>query len=343
VNASEPFRPQVTEVDLGPCRGVQFDRGADGWVIVLPGANYPTTAPLLWFARQAALESGRSVLALVDAYDGSTDPQTWVDDRAEAAIGHVGGGTQAILVAKSITSLAAPLAARLGLPAVWLTPLIGEASASAATAVVSGLAAATAPFLLIGGSADPSWDGARARSFARGEVLEIADADHALEVPGEVNRSIDALRSISAAVSDFIGAVDSGIDARQARLTGIDHVQLAIPLDGEAPARDFYGALLGLREVAKPEPLAQRGGCWFVGVGIHLHLGVTEDFHPADTAHPAFRTRDLAAIRDRLISSGAAVVDDSSLLGVRRFYTADPFGNRLEFIDEADGGITERR
>jgi hypothetical protein len=215
VNASEAVRLQVTEVDLGPCRGVQVDRGADGWVVLLPGANYPTTAPLLWFARQAALESGRNVLAVVDAYDGTTDPQTWVDDRAEAAIGHVGDGTRPILVAKSITSRAAPLAARLLLPAVWLTPLISEAAASAATAVVSGLAAATAPFLLIGGTADPSWDGARARSLARGEVLEIAYADHALQIPGDVTRSIDALRSISAAVADFIGAVDGGFTERR--------------------------------------------------------------------------------------------------------------------------------
>ena len=206
---------QVTEVDLGPCRGMQFDRGADGWVIVLPGAGYPTTAPLLWFAREAALESGRNVLAVIDAYDGSTDPQTWVDERAEAATGHLGEGTRPILVAKSITSRAAPLAARLGLPAVWLTPLIGEASASAATAVLGGLAAATAPFLLIGGSADPSWDGARARSFGRGEVLEIADADHALQVPGDMSRSIDALRSVSTAVAEFIGAVDRGSTERR--------------------------------------------------------------------------------------------------------------------------------
>ena len=215
MNASEPTRPQVTEVDLGPCRGMQFDRGADRWVIVLPGAGYPTTAPLLWFARQAALASGRNVLAVVDAYDGSTDAQTWVDERAEAATDHPGEGTRPILVAKSITSRAAPLAARLGIPAVWLTPLIGEGSASAATVVVGGLAAATTPFLLIGGSADPTWDGARARSFALGEVLEIADADHALQVPGDVNRSIDALRSVSTAVADFIGAIDGATTGRR--------------------------------------------------------------------------------------------------------------------------------
>jgi catechol 2,3-dioxygenase-like lactoylglutathione lyase family enzyme len=339
-DAAVAVRP--IDVDLGVCRGVRFDRGADAWVILLPGANYPTTAPLLWFAREAALAAGRNVLAVIDSRDGSGDPQRWAEERAEAAIRHLGDGPRPILVAKSITSLAAPLAARLGLPAVWLTPLINDAGASVAKAVAAGLSGASAPFLLIGGSADPSWDGVRARSFERALVLEIADADHALQVPGDVNRSIDALRSVSTAVSDFIGAVAGSTSHRQAQLTGIDHVQLAMPPHGEAQARHFYGSLLGLQEMAKPEPLARRGGCWFIGPGIHIHLGVSHDFHPARKAHPAFRVRDLAALRDRLTSSAVAVEDDDSLPAVRRFYAADPFGNRIEFIDDGNGGLTER-
>ena len=335
--------PRPTEVDLGICRGLRFDRGADAWVILLPGANYPTTAPVLWFAREAALAAGRNVLAVVDSHDGASHPQRWAEERAEAAIRHLGDTSRPILVAKSITSLAASLAARLGLPAVWLTPLINETGTSVSKAVVDGLAAASAPFLLVGGSADATWDGARARSFARGEVLDIRDADHLLQVPGDVDRSIAALRSVSRAVSDFIGAVDGPISYRRAQLTGIDHVQLAMPPNGEAQARDFYGSLLGLREVAKPEPLARRGGCWFVGPGIHLHLGVTDDFHAAHKAHPAFRVRDLTALRELLTSSAIAIEDDEELAGVRRFYTADPFGNRIEFIEDADGGFTDSR
>ncbi len=342
MTASEASRPHLTEVDLGPCRGVRFDRGADEWVILLPGANYPTTAPALWFAREVALAAGRNALTVLDSYDGRTDAQRWAEERAQAAIEHLGDSVRPILIAKSVTSLAAALAGRLGLPAVWLTPLIDAAGTSVSEAVVDGLAAASTSFLLVGGSADPSWDGARARSFARSEVLEITDADHLLQVPGDVARSLEALRSLSAAVADFIGAVDGTTSDRQARLTGIDHAQLAIPQDGEAQARHFYGSLLGLREVAKPEPLARRGGCWFVGPSIHLHLGVTEDFRPASKAHPAFRVRDLAALRGRLSAAGVAVVDDGSVPGVRRFYAADPHGNRLEFVEDADGGFTER-
>jgi hypothetical protein len=38
---------------------------------------------------------------------------------------------------------------------------------------------------------------------------------------------------------------------------------------------------LGLRELAKPEALRGRGGCWFQ-IGDHqLHIGVEAEFHAA--------------------------------------------------------------
>jgi hypothetical protein len=43
----------------------------------------------------------------------------------------------------------------------------------------------------------------------------------------------------------------------------IDHVQLAMPAGGENSARQFYGRLLGMAEIPKPDELAKRGGCWF--------------------------------------------------------------------------------
>ena len=44
---------------------------------------------------------------------------------------------------------------------------------------------------------------------------------------------------------------------------GLDHVQLAAPPGCEEAARRFFGGLLGLAEVEKPEPLRSRGGVWF--------------------------------------------------------------------------------
>jgi catechol 2,3-dioxygenase-like lactoylglutathione lyase family enzyme len=125
-------------------------------------------------------------------------------------------------------------------------------------------------------------------------------------------------------------------------IRGLDHVQLAMPAGGEAAARSFYGDLLGLLELPKPPELAGRGGCWFDGDGVTIHLGVEEPFVPARKAHPALLVADLGAAVAALRSAGATVVDDDSGLPVRRCYTADPFGNRIELIDMRDSGFSDR-
>jgi catechol 2,3-dioxygenase-like lactoylglutathione lyase family enzyme len=114
-------------------------------------------------------------------------------------------------------------------------------------------------------------------------------------------------------------------------ITGYDHVQVALPAGGEAAAREFYGALLGMTEVAKPPELAARGGCWFTSGEAVLHLGVEEPFRPARKAHPAFVVDDLDALAVTLTAAGHSCVPAAEIPGVRRFHTVDPFGNRLEF------------
>jgi catechol 2,3-dioxygenase-like lactoylglutathione lyase family enzyme len=105
-------------------------------------------------------------------------------------------------------------------------------------------------------------------------------------------------------------------------------VQVAAPPGCEASARAFYGELLGLVEVEKPEPLRRRGGVWFE----QLHVGVEADFAPARKAHPALRVEDLDGVAERLRAAGAPVQWDDALPGIRRFYTADPWGNRIELL-----------
>jgi catechol 2,3-dioxygenase-like lactoylglutathione lyase family enzyme len=116
---------------------------------------------------------------------------------------------------------------------------------------------------------------------------------------------------------------------------GLDHVQVAAPPGCEADARRFYGELLGLPELPKPPALAARGGAWF-GLGAQaLHVGIEQPFAPARKAHPALRVTSvdaLAALADRLASAGHAVRWDREIPGEQRFYTADPWGNRLELL-----------
>jgi catechol 2,3-dioxygenase-like lactoylglutathione lyase family enzyme len=112
----------------------------------------------------------------------------------------------------------------------------------------------------------------------------------------------------------------------------IDHVQLAIPPDGEPAARRFYGELLGLVEVPKPPAIAARGGCWFESGAVKIHLGVEDDFRPARRAHPALLCRDYQGLLARLAGAGVAVHDAADVPGVTRCHVDDPFGNRIELI-----------
>ena len=120
--------------------------------------------------------------------------------------------------------------------------------------------------------------------------------------------------------------------AADALLVALDHVQLAMPAGGEPLARAFYAGILGLDEVEKPARLAGRGGAWFERGEVRVHLGVEADFRPARKAHPAFRVQGLDRLRARLEAAGVAVQGDDAIPGTRRFYAADPFGNRLEFM-----------
>jgi catechol 2,3-dioxygenase-like lactoylglutathione lyase family enzyme len=119
------------------------------------------------------------------------------------------------------------------------------------------------------------------------------------------------------------------------RLTAIDHVQLARPPGGETAARHFYEGLLGLTERPKPEPLASRGGCWFVNEALQLHLGVEEDFRPARKAHPALVVEDLPELLRRLSEAGFEVRTGDTVDGSVQRFTDDPFGNRIELIGDA--------
>ena len=117
-------------------------------------------------------------------------------------------------------------------------------------------------------------------------------------------------------------------------VTAIDHVQLAMPPGREDDARRFYGGLLALPERAKPLALSARGGVWFESEKVKIHLGVEADFRPARKAHPALLVRDLRALVAVLRAGGHEVAEDGSMEGSDRVYVDDPFGNRLELIEE---------
>ncbi|HWE67097.1 MAG TPA: VOC family protein [Acidimicrobiales bacterium] len=116
-------------------------------------------------------------------------------------------------------------------------------------------------------------------------------------------------------------------------VVGLDHVQLAMPAGREDEAEAFYSGLLGLARLPKPEPMAQRGGCWFTSGAANIHLGVEADFRPAQKAHPALLVRDLAGLTSLLASVGVTVRPNPDQPEGAGCYVDDPFGNRIELID----------
>lgn len=187
----------MEDIDLGVCKGRWYAGDPDRVVVILPGAQYLPFAPLLWFAREVASSKGWSVLDVWDEYlDRSEDPWRWVEERAEAALARA-GDARVVLVTKSITSRAVRIAAERSLPGIWLTPLLHNDE------IAAGFSALQAPALLVGGTADESWDGAGARRSEH-EVLELDGADHSLQIPGHPLASVDALRRVVARIDEFI-------------------------------------------------------------------------------------------------------------------------------------------
>ncbi|MBC2903820.1 VOC family protein [Streptomyces cupreus] len=116
-------------------------------------------------------------------------------------------------------------------------------------------------------------------------------------------------------------------------ITALDHVQLAAPPGSEDRLRVYYTDVLGMTEIPKPPALAARGGCWFQAGVVQLHLGIEEDFRPARKAHPGLRVAGIESYGARLRAHGAEVQWDEELPGHRRFFSYDPVGNRIEFLE----------
>jgi catechol 2,3-dioxygenase-like lactoylglutathione lyase family enzyme len=115
----------------------------------------------------------------------------------------------------------------------------------------------------------------------------------------------------------------------------LDHVQLLAPADGAEEARGFYGVMLGLPEIPRPEALPPGRSIWFACGAQQLHVRLADGFRPETVGHPGLRLEDGAALEElagRLAGAGAPVRWDESYPGRRRFFTEDPFGNRLELL-----------
>jgi hypothetical protein len=171
--------------------------------VVVPGGAFGPAAGLLMYAGAVAERRG----ATVHRHSWSQEPpnpfepeiEGWVRAEVTPPLDAVGGSP--LLIAKSLGTNAAMLAAERSLSAVWLTPILTVPWVAAA------LGRASAPFLVVGGTADAMWDGALARRLSP-YVLEIEGADHGLYLPGPLTDSIAVLGRVVAGMDEFLDAID---------------------------------------------------------------------------------------------------------------------------------------
>jgi hypothetical protein len=182
---------------------VEAERAAPGAPVatLLPGRGYGPQAPLIYYTRLLLRGRGWAVRTV------DWDKVPGLDPADPAAVAAFAGEVLAtadpardLVVAKSLGSLALPAAAAHGVPGIWLTPLLGIEDVRRAAA------RAAASTLLIGGTADPYWDGAAAAATGAA-VFEVPGADHSLERPGDLNGTLEVLSSVLSRIEAQLAAL----------------------------------------------------------------------------------------------------------------------------------------
>lgn len=116
----------------------------------------------------------------------------------------------------------------------------------------------------------------------------------------------------------------TGIAAQQ-----IDHVTIIVTELNRANA--FYGGLLGLREVSRPQSFDFPGAWYQIGeTFLHLLAKPAADSH--SPRHFSLRVRDVRSAARELEAAGCPVQWEAKhkIPGIDRFFIRDPDGNRIE-------------
>src|SRR5947199_7649469 len=111
-------------------------------------------------------------------------------------------------------------------------------------------------------------------------------------------------------------------------VTSLHHVNVTVPPELEQATKEFYGSVLGLKQVPKPAA-ARQSGAWYQIGENQLHLSVdNEPREPSSSRHVCFTVSDLVEAEKRFREAGVEIIPDPRPVpGSPRFYIRDPGGN----------------
>jgi catechol 2,3-dioxygenase-like lactoylglutathione lyase family enzyme len=120
---------------------------------------------------------------------------------------------------------------------------------------------------------------------------------------------------------------------RSNMVTQLHHVNVTVPAELEAATKEFYGSVLGLRQVPKPSA-SRPSGAWYQIGATQLHLSVADETdNSSSSRHVCFMVDDLDATEKRFREAGVEIIPDARPIpGSKRFYVRDPGGNQLEIV-----------
>ena len=116
-------------------------------------------------------------------------------------------------------------------------------------------------------------------------------------------------------------------------VVALHHVNVTVPPELERETKEFYGEVLGLKQVPKPSG-SRASGAWYQIGPNQLHLSVeNEDRGPLSSRHICFEMADLVGAESKFREAGVEIIPDPRPVeGRSRFYVRDPGGNMLEIV-----------
>ena len=116
----------------------------------------------------------------------------------------------------------------------------------------------------------------------------------------------------------------------------LQHTSVPMPPGGEADARAFYGDVLGMREIPKPEGLAALTVVWFAANddGDEVHVFQERNLGPNSAAqHLCLEVDDIAGYTALLAYAGYDVEIPETIHNRPRLFVRDPFANLVELVE----------